>query len=86
MEAVDTGRRRLRFPTPKFLPEKSNRREDSDPRFLEKTCDNRRDCGATVTVVVAAISIDASASSFFSSPTTALKPSGSWVNRVALVL
>ena len=59
MEVAET--RRLVLLKERFLlPERLKRREGND---LEKVCENWRDCGeARVTVFVAAISIDASAS------------------------
>lgn len=61
-EAADT--RSLALPTRYSLSMERSEREETEPSFLENVFESRRDCGATETVLMAAISIVAS--DFFS--------------------
>jgi len=68
--AADT--RRLGLLKQYSFSKKPNEREDTDPRFLENAFDTLRDCGATETVLTAAISM--AASDYFSCSTTLPSP------------
>lgn len=57
-EAADT--RSLALPTRCSLSMERREREETEPSFLEKVFESRRVCGATETVLTAAISIVAS--------------------------